>query len=215
MSSCARLLQFPPLPHIPEPLRGQSFAAVEAVHLGSAADTGELLAPLRALRPIRDTVRPATPQDLLTIHMDPPGPVPGVADGMLLDALPTEAVDALIASAGPGSGSQLVSAELRHLGGALRRPAADPGALGTLDAAFALVATGMAPQPSAAHAVRARIGQVKEALAPWRAARDYMNLQDGGQDAARFFAPDVLKRLRQVKQAYDPADVFQASHPVS
>jgi len=147
--------------------------------------------------------------------MDPPGPVPGVADGMLLDALPAEAVDALIASAGPGSGSQLVSAELRHLGGALRRPAADPGALGTLDAAFALVATGMVPQPPAAHAMRARIGQVKEALAPWRAARDYMNLQDGGQDAARFFAPDVLKRLRQVKQAYDPADVFQASHPVS
>ena len=215
MASCGRLLQFPPLPHIPEPVRGRSFVVVEVVHLGSAADTDELVSPLRMLRPVRDTVSRATPLDLLTIHMDPPGPVPGVANGMLLDKLPAEAIDALVTSAGPGSGSRLLSVELRHLGGALRRRAADAGASGTLDAAFSLVAAGMAPEPAAAQAVRARIWQVKEALAPWRASRDFLNFQDKGQDAAKFFAPKVLKRLRRVKQAYDPADVFQANHPVS
>ena len=120
MASCARLLRFPPLPHIPEPVRGRPFAVVEAVHLGSAADTDKLLAPLRRLRQAHETVRQASLLDLLTIHMDPPGPVPGVGDGMLLDELPAEAVDALVASAGPGSGSRLLSVELRHLGGGLR-----------------------------------------------------------------------------------------------
>jgi FAD binding domain len=215
MASCGRLLRFPPLPHIPEPVRGRSFAAIEAVYLGPAADTGELLAPLRALRPVRDTIRLATPLDLLTIHMDPPGPVPGVADGMLLDELPAEAIDALVAVAGPGSGSQLLSVELRHLGGSLRRPAADSGALGTLDAAFLLAAAGIAAETAAAQAVRAQIGQVQEALAPWRAAWDFANFRNGAQDAARLFPPQVLKRLRHVKQAYDPAGVFQANHPVT
>jgi FAD/FMN-containing dehydrogenase len=215
VASCGRLLRFPPLPHIPEPVRGRSFAAVEAVHLGPAADADKLLAPLRKLGPARDTIGPASPLDLLTIHMDPPGPVPGVAEGMLLDELPAEAIDALVAAAGPRSGSQLMSVELRHLGGALRRPTPDSGALATLDAAFLLAAAGMAPQAAAAQAVRARIGQVKEALAPCRAARDFMNVQGSGMDAARFFPPDVLKRLREAKQAYDPADVFQANHPVS
>jgi hypothetical protein len=128
MASSGRLLRFPPLPQLPEPLRGRSFAAVEVVHLGSAADTDELLAPIRALRPVRDTVSPATPLDLLTVHMDPPGPVPGVGDGMLLGELAAEAIGALAAAAGPGSGSQLLSVELRQLGGALRRPAPDSGA---------------------------------------------------------------------------------------
>jgi hypothetical protein len=215
MASCGRLIQFPPLPHIPEPVRGRSFVVVEAVHLGCAADTDELLSPLRTLRPVCDTVSRATPRDLLRIHMDPPGPVPGVGDGMLLDELPAEAIDALVTVTGPDSGSRLLSVELRHLGGALRRRAADAGAFGTLDAAFSLVAAGMAPEPAAAQAARARIGQVKEALAPWRASRDFLNFQDKGQDAAKFFAPKVLERLRHVKQAYDPANVFQANHPVS
>jgi FAD binding domain-containing protein len=215
MASCGRLIRFPPLAHIPKPVRGRSFAVVEAVHLGRAADADKLLAPLRKLGPVRDTIGPASPLDLLTIHMDPPGPVPGVAEGMLLDELPAEAIDALVAAAGPGSGSQLMSVELRHLGGALRRPAADSGALAILDAAFLLAAVGMAPQPAAAHAVQAQVGQVKEALVPWRAALEFMNFQGSGTDAAKFFPPDVLKQLRHVKQAYDPADVFQANHPVS
>jgi FAD/FMN-containing dehydrogenase len=215
MASCGRLLRLPPLPGLPEPLRGRSFAVVEALHLRSAADAGQLLAPLRRLGPVRDTIGPASPHDLLTIHMDPPGPVPGVAEGMLLDELPDEAIDAMLVAAGPGLGSQLVSVELRHLGGALRRPAADSGALAALDAAFLMAAAGTAPDAAAVQAARARIGHVTQALAPWRADRDLMNFTGRGTDAARFFPPGVLRRLRRVKQAYDPADVFQASHPVN
>jgi FAD/FMN-containing dehydrogenase len=214
MASCGRLLRLPPLPDLPEPLRGRSFAVVEAVHLGSAADAGRLLTPLRRLGPVRDTTGPTSPHDLLTIHMDPPGPVPGVAEGMLLDELPSEAIDAMLVAAGPGLSSQLVSVELRHLGGALHRPAAD-SALAKLDAPFLAAAAGTAPDAAAAQAAQAQIGQVADALAPWRAARDLMNFTGRGTDAARFFPPGVLERLRHVKQAYDPAGVFQASHPVS
>ena len=71
-TSVGRILHFPPLEEIPEPMRGQSFAVVEMAYLGDEASASELLAPLRALGPIMDTFAPATPADLLALHMDPP-----------------------------------------------------------------------------------------------------------------------------------------------
>jgi hypothetical protein len=33
-------------------------------------------------------------------------------------------------------------------------------------------------------------------------------------DPARFYRPDVFHRLRAVKAAYDPDDLFRANHPI-
>ena len=123
-TSVGRILHFPPLEDIPAPLRGQSFVVVEMAYLGDEAAASELLAPLRALGPAMDTFAPATPADLLQLHMDPPHAVPGVGDGALLDVMPGEAIDALVAVSGPDT--PLLSVELRHLGGALGRAARGP-----------------------------------------------------------------------------------------
>ena len=37
MTSVGRILQFPPIPEIPEPIRGQSFVVVEAIWSGEPA----------------------------------------------------------------------------------------------------------------------------------------------------------------------------------
>ena len=55
VTSAGRLMQFPPVPAIPEPLRGQSFVVVEAAYIGSEEDGAELLQPLRELGPVMDT----------------------------------------------------------------------------------------------------------------------------------------------------------------
>ena len=120
-TSVGRILHFPPFEEIPAPLRGQSFVMVEMAYLGDEAAGSELLAPLRALHPVMDTFAMVAPADLLALHMDPPGPVPGVGDGALLDVMPAEAIDALAAVSGPDT--PLLSVELRHLGGALARRA--------------------------------------------------------------------------------------------
>ena len=56
MTSVGRILQFPPIPEIPEPVRGKSFVVVEAIWLGEPAEGDRLLEPLRALGPVMDTV---------------------------------------------------------------------------------------------------------------------------------------------------------------
>jgi FAD binding domain-containing protein len=48
LTTVGRFLNLPPIPEIPEQIRGKSFVIVEAYHTGDPAQADELLAPLRA-----------------------------------------------------------------------------------------------------------------------------------------------------------------------
>ena len=93
MSTWARILQVPPLPIVPEPVRGRQLVVIEAAYLGSEASGGELLRPLRDLSPELDTFAAAPLAALGHLHMDPEDPVPFAAGGQLLDELPPAAID--------------------------------------------------------------------------------------------------------------------------
>ena len=214
MTTVGRLLQLPPIPDIPEPLRGRSFVAVEAFYLGDEAEGAALVAPIRALGPEIDTVTTIPVAALQHVHMDPEHPVPGLGDGMLLDDLSATSIDALVAAAGPGSGSPFLSVEVRQLGGAIARPAAGGGAVSHLDADFALYAVGIAMSPDQAAAVSAHVSLLHEALAPWASETTYLNFAETDIAGDRLFGPYAHHRLRAVKAAYDPADLFRSNHPV-
>jgi FAD binding domain/Berberine and berberine like len=214
ITSAGRLMQFPPIPDIPEPLRGRSFVLVEAAYLGTEQEAAELLRPLRELGPEIDTFATIPASDLRHLHMDPPQPVPGAGDGMLLAELPPEAVDALVEVAGPGSGSPLVSVELRQLGGEVAAERPGHGAAGNLDARFALYGVGIAADEAMEAAVRVHAQTVKDALTPWADSRGYFNFSERPLDAQSLFPPATYLRLQAVKEAYDPDELFRASHPV-
>ncbi len=215
VTSLGRLLRFPPLPDLPPFLSGQSFALVEVVSTLSAEETDALLAPLRALSPAMDTVAVTPISALDQLHMDPPGPVPGLGDGFLLDAAPDEAIDALLTVAGPGVECPLLSVELRHLGGALTPGRAEEGgAVDGLPGAFAGYAVGIAPFPEAAAAVHASVTELGQAVAPWVIDRCYLNFAESSQAGAVFFGEETYARLQAVKTAYDPGDTIRANHPV-
>src|SRR6516164_5321262 len=145
LTTVGRFLNLPPVPQVPEPLRGKSFVIVEAYHLGDPAQADELLAPLRALGPVNDTLATVPIPALSHLHMDPEQPVPGAGDGLMIDRLPAEAVDAFIGAAGPGAPFPLLSAEVRQLGGELSRPRPGNGALASIDAEYVLYLVGMTP----------------------------------------------------------------------
>lgn len=215
VTSVGRVLQLPPIPDLPEPLRGRAFAVVEVIALGDPADAEQLLEPLRALGPEIDTIASIRPIELTALHMDPPEPVPGLSGERMLSDLPGEALDAIIASAGPGSDSPLLSVELRHLGGALSRPAPGHGALASLGGEYLMFSVGMPMGgPEHAAAIIAYNREVVEALAPWATEQSYMNFVETPTDASALFPADVLARLRAVKAAYDPDDLFRSNHPI-
>jgi hypothetical protein len=178
LTTVGRYLRLPPLPEIPEPVRGKSFVVVEAIHLGEPAHCDELLAPLRALGPVMDTVETIPTPALSHLHMDPEHPVPGAGDGMLLESLPAEAIDELIRVSGAATPSPLLSVEVRHLGGELGRARPENGAFASVDAEYAVYAVGITPTPEAFAAVRASTDAVREALGPWEAEQMYLNFAE-------------------------------------
>jgi hypothetical protein len=212
--SCGRLLQFPPLPELPDHLRGRAFVSVEIVHQGEPAELAELVSPLRELGPTTDTIAVVPAPRLADLHLDPPGPTPACGGGLLLDDLPASAVDALIAVAGHGSGSPLLSVELRHLGGAVGRRPDHAGAVGHFDAPFLMYAVGITPDAATTAKVRQRVAQVERTLSPWAATIQYANFVERPCDRARFHDRDTLRRLQHIKAAADPTGMFQASHPL-
>ncbi|HET6757785.1 MAG TPA: FAD-binding oxidoreductase [Propionibacteriaceae bacterium] len=215
MTSVGRIMNFPPIPEIPEPVRGQSFAVVEAIYCGDPADGEELVAPLREFGTVgMDSMAVQPPVGIVGLHMDPPEPVPYQADSMLTGELPAAAIDALVEAIGPGSGSQLLLAELRHSGGAVSRSPQGAGALATLPGSFLAFAAGFVPVPDAMAPTRAWLGDFKAALAPYDAGM-YLNFAEERLEMTKAVPPETVDRLREVKRRYDPEDLFKSNHPVT
>jgi FAD/FMN-containing dehydrogenase len=214
VTSLGRILRFPPLPEVPEHLRGRAFALVEAAYLGDAAAGAELLRPLRRLGPEIDTFAMIPAPALSQLNMDPAQPVPAQGDGEFLADLPAAAIDTLVAVAGPDADTSLASVEIRHLGGALARPAPGGGAQPAIDARYVTYAVGFTPTPELATMIRTQAQAVKDALTPWHASYDYYNFVETRAEAHTVLPPAYYHRLQQIKATYDPDQAIISAHPV-
>lgn len=208
-------LRLPPLPEIPEPLRGRFVMHLRVSHPDPTVDLAPLLAPMRACAPVMiDTVAPMPYSHLDAIHQDPAHPVPFAERGALLDSLTTPILDALLEHAGPGSGCPLLLLEVRHLGGALRAGLTDDGAIGARDADFHLLGVGVCAGPTA-DAVRPALDALHEAIRPHTSGRTFVSLHGVPGDAAdrsRAWTGEQYARLCRIKRRVDPAGVFGHEH---
>ncbi len=214
LSTWARILQVPPLPDIPEPVRGRQLVVVEAAYLGTEEAGGELLRPLRDLEPELDTFALVPPEALGHLHMDPEDPVPFAMNGQMLDELPPSAIDTIVQVAGPDSGSPLLSLEIRLLGGALKEAPPDAGALATLDHGFLTLGVGMIMDAEMGMAINRHLDLTADGLQPWDSGVKYANFIDVPTDMRQCYAPETFDRLQAVKARYDSDDLFRANHPI-
>ncbi len=212
VTSAARVMHFPPMPELPEPLRGKSYVVVEAAMLLEDHVATDLLAGLRDLGPAMDTFGRIPMTDLAQLHMDPPGPVPGVGDGCLLTDLDEQVLTQFARVA--TTESMLLSCEFRHLGGALAPGRVDGGAISGLDAGFLFFAVGVAPVPKAGAAVAQAVQRVQATLEPVRAARSFSNFCESAASPESLYGPS-LERLRAVRDRYDPERIMRAHQPLS
>ena len=214
MSTWARILQVPPLPDVPEPVRGRQLVVVEAAYLGPDESGTELLRPLRDLGPEFDTFAAVPPAALGHLHMDPEDPVPFAMSGQMLNELSPAAIDAIVEAAGPDSGSPLLSVEFRLLGGALAEAPPDAGALASLDHAFLTLGVGMLLDPDMTSAVNTHLDLFCSALEPWDSGVKYANFVDVPIDTHGCYPPETFERLQEIKARYDGDDLFRANHPI-
>jgi FAD/FMN-containing dehydrogenase len=213
-TTAARLLNVPATPQMPAPLRGKSFVVIDVIHLGTPAEADRLLAPLRALRPVTDTVGMIPAKALSHLHMDPEGPTAGTGDGLMLASLPAEAIDTIVRVARSRVGTPLAVVELRLVGGEMKRTRPGHGALAAVDADYALFAAGPAPVPHAVAAVARAVAEVHSAMSPWAARQMYLNLAETHRPPSSFWSSEAYDRLRRIKAAVDPGNLIRSNHPI-
>jgi FAD/FMN-containing dehydrogenase len=214
-STSISLLRLPPLPEVPEPLRGQFTVHLRVAYLGEDAEGERLLAPMREVAPpMIDMVGRMPYTELDRIHMDPEHPVPFEEGGVLLRELTPDTIEAILEHAGPEAQCPLLLVELRLMGGALASARSD--AVGGRDAAYAMFAVG-ALMPPIADAVLPAVRAIVAAMGPWSTGGSMVNfhgIPGDAADRARPWPATTFERLQRAKASYDPANLLRFGHAV-
>ena len=214
VTTVAKLFRAPDVPWLPDGVRGRLLVVVDGAILAGPDAAAALVAPLRALQPEIDTFDAVPAASLADLHLEPEAPTPTYADSVLLEDLPDAAIDALVAGAGPGSGSRLLFVEVRHLGGALGRPSPRGGALDRMDGEFLVLGVGVG-EGDAWRGMRSDAGRVFDALDPWRTGSVYLSMVETPTDGRRGLPPASHRRLQALRAAVDPDGLFVVAHPAS
>ena len=194
-------------------LTGPGAVTVVALWTGARDRAAERLAPLRALAPVADTVRPlpyAAFQGLLDVPVARTG-----IDGGFLTGLPEPAIE-IAAAHMRTAPAPACAAIFQPLGGAFARVPEAASPLGRRDAAWHWHAPAAWFEPAHDAAGRAWSLGLRHALAPWSAGGTYPNfLPEGGEERLRAaFSPTTWVRLRRLRAVWDPEDVFAAPNAV-
>jgi FAD/FMN-containing dehydrogenase len=216
MISSFAVLRMPPLPELPEPLRGTFLVTVRFAYNGTAADGERMIAPLRAAAPaVLDTVRDMPYTEVASIHNEPTDPLPYYERGIMLREFPRQAQDKLVELVGPSSDTTLVIAELRALGGAWDREPAVPNAVATRGLPYSLLGVAAGPL-SEEQRLKESVAVLHDGMAPWQGDRRLVNnlAPEEVTDVAAIYGPERYERLAAIKKTYDPANMFRINHNV-
>nr|UPA71913.1 mitomycin radical oxidase [Streptomyces sp.] len=219
LTSSVSLLAYPDLPVFPAPLRGRFAAHVRIAYTGEPHAGERLVAPLRALGPrLSDTVAEMPYTECGAIYSDPPQPHAYQGDNVLLRGFgPKQAAEVTELV---GRSPVPCVLDVRHLGGALGRPAQVPNAVGHRSARY-LLRVLMPLIGAGQHEVRATTGKVLGALAAESVGGRFQSLVYGGYadgaptaPATDFWEPSDHRRLAALKAELDPANVFRFNHNI-
>jgi len=214
VTSMARMIQFPPLPEVPEPLQGRHMMVISAAFIGSGEAGAALLQPLRELEPEMDMFGPMPVEGLMRLHGDPEEPSSHATDHALIDELPDEAIDALVDAHGAGRGSPLMIVEIRQLGGALGRVPEGAGALEKIDAKFLAFTGGMIIDPDQAQVIERAAREAMALLAPYSRGRTYLNFAERVTNTRSAYSVETHQRLQAIKARYDADGLLHGNHRI-
>ena len=214
MTTAFAFMNIPPLPHLPEPLRGKS-VVVKGCYCGERPEDGEaLFRPVREGlgEPIVDTFGEMPAASLYQVSKDPVDPMGIVQYAGMLSDLSPEAIDALVGVAGAGSGSPLLMVEVRQLGGALTRTPEHLSPMGSGDARYSLNVLGATFTPEMAEGVKARMARLAEAVRRYQTGETFVNFMevDPAEERVRAAYPaEDWERLVALKDEHDPKNLFR------
>ncbi|MDF2704395.1 MAG: FAD/FMN-containing dehydrogenase [Nonomuraea muscovyensis] len=193
-----------------QPPGAPPMVTLDLAYLGEAAQGEDLVARIDKIEGAISDSRGVVPvADLGDITAEPTDPAPSIARAELLTGLDADAVELLLAK----PVEPLINVQIRHLGGALAEPGGGAGASGAVAEPYLLGLLGLG-LPHAADATRAKQAEVVADLEAYISGRKPYTLLSPGDTASKAFSGSALARLREIKRARDPHNVFRANYPV-
>ena len=219
LTSTVVLQRIPPLPSVPEALRGKAVVTVRAVYCGQDEAGAAFMEPLRKLGGVMiDTFVQMPYHAVDSIANDPIIPMSVRRTTALLPDVGPGTIATLLDLAGAQAEQPLMLVEIRHLGGAMTRIGSDSAAFSQRDAPFLLQTIEMVPTPAHMPLAERKTQQAAIALQPhttggvmagWLGSGDY-----GVERTSAGYTSAHYARLRQLKQRYDPANIFRLNHNI-
>lgn len=218
VTTSLRVMNLPPLAGTPPALAAGPLLCVDGAVLSATDDdvasarrhAEDLLEPLRAVaEPVLDTWQLSTPPAVLRAHLDPLEPVPFYGDHMLLDDIGDDGAAEFLRVVGVGSGSPLVVAGLRQLGGAYSRPDPAGGVLNHLRACFAYTGSGAPFGSVTMESLRDHCAKVRQALRPWDTGCTVPSFVENVGQPQRHLRPDQVHAVDRVRARVDPHGMFR------
>jgi FAD/FMN-containing dehydrogenase len=210
LTSSVVLMNYPPIPEVPDFLRGQSFVQVRGAYTGDMAVGEEIMKYWREWKaPEFDMFGPLPLTRAAEISNDPLDPVGAQVSGVWMKDLSDEAIDTVIRYA---LDPRVTISEIRHVGdGAISRVDKHANAYGNRDASLVLELITIAPTKEVWHAADAYAREYRRALENHLTGGVYINFMEGEERQARTkdaFTAENYQRLRTIKAKYDPENVF-------
>lgn len=213
LTSSVAIMNFPPIPDVPEPMRGQTFVMVRGLYAGDSKDGAARIREwLDWQQPIMNTWAEMPFSLVKEISAEPEDPMPAFATGAWVRELSDEAIDTIVSRAVSVNGSSPLNVtEFRHAGGAIARVAPEAAAYGNRDGKFLMQIVTVTPTPEAWAAVRDYAEQFRAELKPALTGKVYMNFTEGDERRERTrdgFSEANFARLQALKARYDAANRF-------
>ncbi len=204
------IITFPNLPALPEPLRGRFCVQVRVECAGLPDVAEDVIGPLRTVADVlMDTVAPMPFADIGTIHNDPTDPMPENVRTVVLREFDAGTIAVIMRHAHATTPYMI---ELRHLGGALSRQARVPNAVGHRGGLFNFF-TSAYPSPAGFEAADIDQRRLIDDLRPWSDGGPLytflMRSDATGADVKSAFGEADFTRLRRIKAAWDPQNMFR------
>jgi FAD/FMN-containing dehydrogenase len=211
------LMSAPPLPMVPLELQGRPAVGVLVLYAGAPDRGAEHIAPLRALAPVVDAVQPMPYRALQSmLDGDPEIKLRAYYRFSFIDKLTDPAIDTILAAA-DGAPSTKSVVLLKPFGGAYARVGAMDTALGQRDAEWGMQVLASWLEPERDIVNRNWVRAFTDALAPWARPGGFPNFIAEARDAEGVrsaYGAERYARLVEVKDRWDPENVFRLNHNV-
>lgn len=207
------ILNLPPLPFLPEFLRGKSVVVIRGCYLGGMeAGKADITHFLNWQEPMMNLFRPIEYSEADIISDDPKDPTAALATNVILNGITDNVIQTLIKYAVPTDGpSPLMMAEILHAGGQIAKADPSTTAFSQHDAPFILKIIGINPEPAVGRAFLALADKLKNELKADAQDGVFLNFLTGDekwQHSKAAFSPEAYQKLTALKKQYDPDNTF-------